>query len=440
MSQRLESKPRRAAAHEAGRPAVASTNDWKVEGADAWGFAFDPELKFSRVSARIADQSRGVLIKDETLREGEETPGVQVNTAQRLQIAAALVRAGIQETEIGYPAARDADRELARAIRAEGLDLRLGAHLRAWVKDMRGEIDAALDCGADVLNFVQVATSPELERAPWLSPSTVSDWTAGAVSYAKERGATVSVGFISIWRMEPDLVLECYEHVAEAGADRLYIYDGGGTATPEAVAAMVGRVAALAPPSTSLAFHGHNDFGLAVANSIAAVQAGAAVVDCVVGGLGDRAGNTALEVFAVACEALYDISTGVQLAELAGLAEIVACVYGVPVSQSAPIIGANAFRHTTDSHVEAILKGHGFLYEPVNPAAVGATRSVELDDTLRFDPDTGALATLLEVYGACLGTVDYEAAFRLLQSVIAQRGSITVGDAVEALREAGKGR
>lgn len=211
---------------------------------------------------------------------------------------------------------------------------------------------------------------------------------------------------------DPTVVASCYDAAREAGVNRLYIYDGQGCATPEPMAYLTRLAADICGGEAEIAVHCQNDLGLALANSLATVREGATVVDAVLNGLGDRAGNAALEELVVALTVLYGIDTGVELEKLSSLSsEFVSVVYGVPLARTKPLVGANAYRHQTDSHILGLLTGQWWTYEVIRAEALGRTRSLE------FGP-----ATLHSGYGAIMAKIQsmgFEATPNKVQTVSA---------------------
>lgn len=340
-------------------------------------------------------------------------PGVSLSLEQKLRTAERIEATGLKETEVGYPGAVDEHYRFTQALKRAGVGLRTSAHVRAYLSGTRWkeEVDRAIEAGSDIINLLLHSSRSHLRAYPWLRQEELPERTASCVEYAKRRGKDTAFGLADTVMTDPTVVASCYDAAREAGVNRLYIYDGQGCATPEAMAYLTRLAADICGGEAQIAVHCHNDLGLALANSLAAVQEGATVVDAVVNGLGDRAGNAALEELVVALTVLYGIHTGVDLEKLSSLSEFVSEVYGVPLARTKPLVGANAYRHQTDSHILGLLTGQWWTYEVIRAEALGRTRSLE------FGP-----ATLHSGYGAIMAKIQsmgLEATANKVQTVLA---------------------
>jgi isopropylmalate/homocitrate/citramalate synthase len=341
-----------------------------------------------------------VKIKDETLREGEETPGVKLSVEDKLKVAYKLIEMGIEEVEVGYCGAIKEHYDLAKVFKKEGLNLKLSSHIRAYAKgdSWKYEIEKGLESGADIINLLAKASDSQLALSPWLKKEDIPSRVYDTVSYSKKCGAYTAFGLADPARTNMEYVISCYEAAYQAGADRLYIYDGPGCASPEAIEYLTKLVRAISGGLIEIAVHCHNDFGLATANSIAAVKGGAAIIDTVINGLGDRAGNAPFEEVVCALEVLYDVRTGIDITKITEVSDLVSQIYKVPVAPNKAIIGNNCYRHVSDSHVATLLRGSWDSFEVIRAEALGKKRSLEFGATT-IQEGEGALTAKIESMG-----------------------------------------
>ena len=335
------------------------------------------ESQVKRLVIGHHNRSNVVLFSDTTLRDGEQMPGATLEPADKLRIARALGEAGVHSLDAGFPAAGPADVAGIEAMCREVP----GVVLTALCRTLRADVDLAeralkrqprtkkgvsLFCG----------TSP-LHREHKLrkSKGEVLDLIADAVTCAADRFAVVSFAAEDATRTEPDYLVQCYQTAVECGASTCGLPDTVGVCTPEATAGWVRLLKEKVPgiDRCLIAGHFHNDLGLAVANTLAAIAAGATVVQCTVGGIGERAGNASLEEVAVALELnreQYGRTHKLDLSKLAPLGALVSELTGVPVSPMKPVYGANVWATEAGIHQDGFLK-HPDTYLPYRPELVG---------------------------------------------------------------------
>lgn len=309
-------------------------------------------------------QRPSVQLRDATLREGLDTPGVSFTRAQRARIAHALVVAGVRELEVVAPSRVQVDVGLASAIRDLAVPARLSGLIYAFGSSAERDLWATLG----VLDRVDLLMPLAAARAP-ATPEAKLRRVLEVLSTALATGANAGVGLPHATQVAVALVAEFAGAAADAGARRVTVYDTNGSASPAAVRALVAAVRRSA--DVEIFYHGHNDLGLATANALAAVEAGADGLDVTVNGLGDRAGNASLEQVAVAL-AVAGRATGVVLRELPELSSVVERESGVPVSPLAPVVGRFAVRHRSPAHLP-----HPELFEAYDPALIGAVRALD---------------------------------------------------------------
>jgi homocitrate synthase NifV len=284
-------------------------------------------------------------LRDATLREGRDVPGVTFTTDERVAIAGALAAAGVEEAEVVAPAHVADDASIAAEIRAAAPDLLLSglvyANRPAWRDDLARS--------AEVLQRVDLLMPLSPRRPPHDATDKMTMLEA-ALSGAGGCESEVGAGLPHAFQVEPDLTVAIATRAAAAGAARVTLYDTNGGADPERVGALVGRV--VGAVSVPVYFHGHDDLGLATANSWAAVRVGARGLDVTVNSLGDRAGNASLEQLVVLLQLCGRPST-VDPRALRSLSELVERLSGIAVSPLAPVVGKFAFTHRSPAHLEA---------------------------------------------------------------------------------------
>ena len=309
-----------------------------------------------------------VQLLDTTLRDGEQMPGVSLTPAEKVDIARELDAAGMHFIEAGSACTSEGEREAIRRVASEGLD----ATVTSFARGVRADVDHALDCGVDGVNLVVPASDKHVETKVGSTRDAVVDRTVELVEYAKDHGLWVEVLGEDGSRADLDFLERLLAAGLDAGADRICYCDTVGAADPEGTAEIVSRLAELGPTS----LHTHDDLGFGVANVHAGVKAGADTVHGTVMGVGERAGNVALEEVAIALARSYDVDT-VELERLYRLCRTVSEATGVALPPNKAVCGANAFAHESGIHTDGTLKD-GTMYEPYPPETVGRERRLVL--------------------------------------------------------------
>ena len=305
-----------------------------------------------------------IVLRDSTLREAMDTPGVWFDLAARREIAAALERLGVLEVEVVAPSRVEEDLETVRALRDAAIDLRLSGLIYAFLPGCRTEVEQA----AALLDRVDLLVPLSPKREPASRQGKIS-FMLEALAHARQHFSHVGVGLPHSSQTDAEFVAEIAGLATAAGADRIIFYDTNGSAEPFGVRQIIGRL--VREFGASVIFHGHNDLGLATANSLAAALAGAAGIDVTVNGLGDRAGNASLEQVAVLLER-EGFETGIDLSQLRPVSGLVAERSGVPVSGLAPVVGEYAFDHRSPSHLAEPAE-----FEAFTPDLVGGERRLQ---------------------------------------------------------------
>ncbi len=313
-----------------------------------------------------------VEILDSTLREGEQTPGVTFSVDEKLRIASMLDDFGVDHIEAGHPAVSPDIRRALKAIAGQGFRAKVLAHSRA----LRSDIDMALDCDVEWIGLFISVLDGRLKEHFRKDLRQVCDIVHDAVSYAKAHGLKVRYTPEDTLRSNFESVVAVSKAALDAGADRISVADTVGAALPSKIGPFVKDLKARTGAEINV--HCHNDLGLALANSLAAMENGAVCIDSCVNGLGERAGITDLAELTVALKVHYGIDNGWKLEMLPELSEEVERCSGMKVASNAPIVGSNAFSHNAGRHVSAALKRPSF-YEVIPAETVGRKRRFELD-------------------------------------------------------------
>ncbi|WP_440989810.1 alpha-isopropylmalate synthase regulatory domain-containing protein [Haloarchaeobius baliensis] len=309
-----------------------------------------------------------VSFLDTTLRDGEQAPGVSLTPAEKVEIAEALERSGVSVVEAGSACTGEGERAAISRVTDLGLD----ATVTSFARGLQADIDSALGCDVDGVNLVVPSSDRHVERKVGSTREEVLDSTVELVEYAKDHGLWVEVIGEDGSRADLDYLAELAEVSLDAGAERFCFADTVGHAGPEQTAKAVARLAELGPVSA----HTHDDLGLGVTNALAAVEAGADLVHATVNGVGERAGNVALEEVVMALSHVYGVET-LDTTTLYELGSVVARTTGMRPAPNKAVTGANAFAHESGIHTDGTLKDDR-MYEPYPPEAVGRERRLVL--------------------------------------------------------------
>ena len=376
------------------------------------------------------DKNR-VVIFDTTLRDGEQSPGASMNLEEKIKIAQLLEEMGVDVIEAGFPIASNGDFEAVREI----AKLVKTASVCGLARAARADIDRAWEA----LQHAQrprihsfLSTSPlHMKHKLQMEPAQVHQAVIDSVTHARNLCADVEWSAEDGSRTEHDFLCRVVESAIKAGASTINIPDTVGYAVPEEYAALISMLFNRVPniDKAVISVHCHNDLGLAVANSLAAVVAGARQVECTINGLGERAGNAALEEIVMALKTRQDsmpYKTGIKSEYITRASRLVSAVTGFVVQPNKAIVGANAFAHESGIHQDGMLK-HAGTYEIMTPESVGLGKS-----TLVMGKHSGrhAFKMKLKELGFELGDNALNDAFRRFKEVADRKKDVFDEDIV----------
>ncbi|MEM3577283.1 MAG: hypothetical protein QXX51_02355 [Candidatus Bathyarchaeia archaeon] len=311
-----------------------------------------------------------VYIWDETLREGVQTPTVYLTYVEKVKLAKMLDETGVFVIDVGFPALSEEEKNDVRKIANESFQQ---ARLAASARINKSDIDACLQCGIKEILVVTPFNGLNLQHRLKMSKEQVLAKTFETIDYAKKHGATVNFVLEDASRTPIEEISQIFETAIKAGADRLVIADTVGFLRPLSLRYLIAHIreeiTKIAKGDISLSVHCHNDFGLATANTLAAVEEGIAHLHTCVAGFGERAGVAPMEEVAVALELLYDIDTGLDLKKLYRLAQLAEKAFALPVPLHKPIVGENVFSYEAEEHIQGMI-AHPMIYEPFPPEII----------------------------------------------------------------------
>ena len=354
----------------------------KPEGANVSQHNFAPEI------TKNEDIRMPLIISDTTMREGEQAADVVFSIEEKINLCSMLVDLGIPQVQLH--AKRDS--KTIEKLKNRFPTVKIEALVTGIAKDWKDQVKMAADAGSDIIEIVYRVSDLQLKHGLNLTYEEMVENVRERIAFA--RGSRPShppeVAFSSsdATRTDIDKLVRVVKVAVGEGAHVVSFPDTVGVMRPRAYAWLVSQVRNEISDKVLIGVHCHNDFGLGLANSFAAMEAGAQIFDVCVNGLGERAGGVSIDEFLVGLWALYGIDLGVKLQGLAALSEYIAKVSGVPIPVSKPIVGTNAFAQKGEVHVAAVRKA-SFLFEAFDPDVVGAKR------VLRYGVGSG-IATLEE--------------------------------------------
>jgi 2-isopropylmalate synthase len=375
--------------------------------------------------------SRRISIFDTTLRDGEQSPGIALQPDEKATIAEQLQRLGVDVVEAGFPGASPGDFEGVQAV-ARALT---SPTVAALARTVEADIDAAGEALAGAHRsriHVFIATSPiHMENKLGLEPAEVLQQARWAVAYAAERADEVEFSCEDATRSDPEFVARVCRIAIEAGATVINLPDTVGYALPHQYATFLADVRRRCPEMrrVTLSAHCHDDLGLAVANTLAAIHVGAGQVECTVNGIGERAGNASLEETVVALKVRGDhfqVETGIDTEQITAASRLVSELTGYVVQPNKAVVGANAFAHEAGIHQDGMLKD-ARTYQIIDPVDVGVHM------TLPLGKHSGrhAFARACAERGITLSGDELNAAFRRFKALADSGGAVPLDAVLE---------
>jgi 2-isopropylmalate synthase len=320
-----------------------------------------------------SERARTIEVFDTTLRDGEQTPGISFTAEQKRAIARQLDKLGVDIIEAGYPISSREELEMVKLIGTEGLSAKICGLARVLTQD----IDACIDCDVDLIHIFVPSSRIQRDHTTKMSEEAVKEQTYAMTKYVKGHGFLCMFSAMDATRTELGFLVDLFKTAEEAGADILNVPDTVGVSEPFAIYELVSEI--YRAVHVPISIHCHNDFGLAVANSLAAVKAGASQVQVAVNGLGERAGNADLVETVMSLNAIYGLKTKIHTEYLFETAKLVERFSGVQIPITKPIVGENAFSHESGIHAHGVIE-KSETFEPgiMTPEMVGHRRRIVL--------------------------------------------------------------
>ncbi|MGA9097613.1 MAG: homocitrate synthase family protein [Methanotrichaceae archaeon] len=309
-----------------------------------------------------------IEICDVTLRDGEQMPGVVFRADEKLDIALRLDEIGVEVIEAGFPVVSAAEKNAVKEV----CDLGLNAKVSALSRSVKGDVDAALDCGVDMISVFIAASELHLRHKLHMSCPEAIRCALDTVEYAKDHGLIVRFSAEDATRTDFDILKKLYKKAEEYHADYISMADTVGIMNPRTTYFMISEIKKVV--NIPICMHCHDDLGMALANTLAGAEAGAKQLHTTVNGIGERSGNTPLEELLVALRLHHGIDR-YDLSKLKDISKLVESYSGISVAKNKAVVGANAFAHESGIHVAAVLE-EPRTYELYSPEIVGAARHI----------------------------------------------------------------
>ncbi len=363
---------------------------------------------------------------DNTMRDGEQTVGVSFSMKDKVTIATRLVKAGITHFEAGFAVVSDEERRTIRSI----VEKNITQYVFSLARLTKEDVDEAIEAGVKHVTLFIPSSDPMIQARLNCSEQEIENRISQVVDYAKKLELFVKFSCEDATRTPLERLVKFYTIAREFGADYISLPDTTGIGTPEHITGLVKTLKQ--EVKLPISFHGHNDLGLAVANSIAAVKAGADEIQITVNGLGERAGNTPMDEFVLATKVGYGIDLDIDLIEMVELSRLLTEITGIELASNKPIVGKNSFCHESGIHVQALLKEDLGTYEPFPPEWIGRKHEVA------FGKHSGRsnIRFLCRQVGLSLNPEEENEVFERIKSLSQTRGyGIERGEVLEIILE-----
>ena len=310
-----------------------------------------------------------VVFWDETLRDGEQTPGVYYTLEEKVRLAKMLDEVGVDILNCGIPAISPNEVAAVKAIAKENLN----ASVLGACRTLQSDIDACLKADVDEVSPFIAISDVHLKHKLKKTREEAIEMAVKSVEYAKAHGLKTTIVTEDTVRADLNVVATLYNRCIEAGADRALFCDTVGVMTPAATRWWFANVKQRVSNRAEFGFHNHNDYGLGTANALAAIEEGIPVINCTINGIGERAGNVAFEQVVMALRDLYKVKTNIKVEKLMELSRAVEEASGIPVGLTQPVVGYNAFTHESGIHTDGVIKNSA-TYEPIQAEDLGRER------------------------------------------------------------------
>ncbi|MEM2110509.1 MAG: 2-isopropylmalate synthase [Candidatus Bathyarchaeia archaeon] len=310
-----------------------------------------------------------IRIFDTTLRDGEQTPGVSLTSEEKMEIALQLDKLGVDTIEAGFPSSSQGEQKALKDIAKADLK----AEVCALTRTLKSDIDAALACDVNAVHTFISTSEIQMKYALNMTPEQVVESAVNSIQYIKDHGVICEFSPMDATRTRLDFLKKICKAAEEAGADRINIPDTVGIMAPKAMEKLIRDLKEVV--KTPLCVHCHNDFGLAVANSLAGVEGGASEVHVTVNGLGERAGNAALEEVVMGLHLVCKKKTNINTRLLYETSRLVSRLTGIVIQPNKAIVGENAFAHESGIHTRGVTV-KPLTFEPFGPEIVGRQRKL----------------------------------------------------------------
>ena len=343
---------------------------------------------------------RKPVIVDTTLRDGEQAAGVEFSPKEKLRIACLLSRAGVKEIEVGTPASGEIEKDSIKKIVNKGLD----ARLIGWNRAVKEDIDASISCGLNSVAISLPVSDIQIKYKLRKDRDFVIERLKRAIGYAKSHKLYVIVGAEDASRADFGFLAKYVKTIEKEGGERFRFCDTVGILEPFRLFDVLKRL--LKNVKIDFEIHTHNDFGLATANALAGIGAGAKFVDTTVIGLGERAGNAGLEEVVLSLSEIYKADAGIKIKKLPAISRFVSLASGRPIPADKPIVGKACFLHESGIHQDGVVK-KPLNYEPFDPGSIGSRSRIVVGklsgraavrsilNKFGVEPDSDCLANVL---------------------------------------------
>ena len=312
-----------------------------------------------------------ITVYDTTLRDGEQTPCVCLRTPEKLQIAKKLDELGIHQIEAGFPVVSNEEKRSVKAIVKEDLD----AQILVLSRTKKSDIDTAIDCDVDGIITFMGTSDLHLKHKIKMTREEILNVCMSSIEHAKDHGLFVAFSAEDATRTDLDFLKQLYKKADNYGVDRVHIADTVGAISPYGMEYLVKEIRPIV--KAEIALHCHNDFGMALSNSIAGLLEGANAVSTTVNGIGERAGNCSLEELIMSLKIIYGIDLDFDISKFYEISKLVESLTHMKIPDNKPIVGKNIFRHESGIHVDAVIE-EPLTYEPFLPEMVGQQRRIVL--------------------------------------------------------------